>query len=111
MGNDKSPWTKIDRQLEGEAITVGDRTIHPVGRLKGWQIRAGDGTGAFFGLGARLEPLEVVVREDDDEVRISITDPLQEPLRGILFAGIAVSAICLFIMLLATLAATRQSKS
>ena len=111
MDNGKSPWAKIDRQLEGEPMAVGDRMLQAVGQLQGWQMKAGDGSGGFSSIVARLKPTEVIVHEGDDEYRVAVTDPQQEPLRGILMASIAVSAICLSIMLLARLAAMRGSKS
>ena len=111
MDNGKSPWAKIDRQLEGEPMAVGDRTLQAVGHLQGWQMNAGDGSGGFSSLVARLKPLEVVVREGDDEYRVAVVDPQQEPLRGILMAGVAVCVGCMFIMLIVHLLARRRAKS
>ena len=45
MGDKESPWTEIDRRLEGDPLEVGGRTVQPVGRLKGKQITAGNANG------------------------------------------------------------------
>lgn len=111
MGNGKAPWAKINRRLEGEPIPVGDRIVQPVGRLIGKQISAGDGHGGFAGVKAQLHPLEIVVREDDEEYTVPMVDPQQDPLRGILMVGVAVCMGCMLIMLMAHRMAKSKMKS
>ena len=54
---------------------------------------------------------EIVVRQGDEESTVPVVDPQEEPLRGILMAGIAVCVGCLVIMLLARLLAKRKTQS
>ena len=111
MGNGKASRARIDRRLEGESIQVGDRIVQPVGRVTGRQINAGGGHGGFSGVKAQLHPLEIIVREGEEEHTIPIEDPQQEPLRGILMAGIAVCVGCILIMLMAHRMAKSKMKS
>ena len=87
---------RIDRELMGEPITVGERTIQPVARLRGW---AGGADGAQGGGGAAwlsVRPVEVIVREaDGSENRVPITDPAAMAVRGVVMPALAVAGVCL----------------
>ncbi len=102
MGKGAPSSTKVDRRIEGEPIVSGGRRIQPVARLVGWEMDGDERTGSFVSRVGRLTPLEVQVDHDGEQEVISIDDPLQEPLRGILAVGALVSVVCILIMLAAT---------
>ena len=101
MGDNQSPWTEIDRRLEGSPLEVGGRTVQPVARLKGWQFSAGKQQGGFSALLAHMLAVEVVVREDAEERTIHLTGPQFEEMRGILMAGATLAVGCLAVMVVA----------
>jgi len=86
---------RIDRELIGEPLAVGDRTIQPVARLRGW---AGGQDSPHSGGGGgwlQVRPVEVIVREADGaESRVPIVNPAAPALRGIVQAGLVVAGIC-----------------
>jgi hypothetical protein len=102
--------TKIDRLLEMEPITVGERRIQPVARMTGWQFTGDQESGAFAIAVGRLAPVEVRVRTDDEETVIPVADPDKEPLRNIAVTGVVLSIVCTLIMLAVRIAARRQSR-
>ena len=108
MGKGAPSSTKVDRRIEGEPIVSGGRRIQPVARLVGWEMDGEKRTGSFVSRVGRLTPLEVQVDHDGEQEVISIDDPLQEPIRGILAVGALVSAVCILIMLAATIVARRK---
>lgn len=112
MGNEAPSGAKVDRRIEAEPLFVGGRRIQPVARLVGWEMDGEEQAGPFMSRVGRLTPLEV--RIDNAEVQggeeevLSIDDPLQEPIRGILALCAVVSAVCILIMLAAQVAAVRK---
>jgi hypothetical protein len=112
MGKEAPSSTKVDRRVEGEPLVFGGRRIQPVAHLVGWEMDGDERAGSFVSRVGRLTPLEVQIdhggmQEGAQEV-ISIDDPLQEPLRGILAVGALVSVVCILIMLAATVLARRK---
>ena len=107
MGKAESPQTNIDRRFEGEPVQVGDRIVQPVGRMTGKQFGGGNEQGSFSGVLAQLQPLEIIVREGEEEHTIPMTGSQQQALRGIVMAGLAVSAGCILLMLTARRLARR----
>lgn len=112
MGKGTPSSTKVDRRIEGEPIVLGGRRIQPVARLVGWEMDGDEQTGSFVSRVGRLTPLEVQVdhgsEQDGAQEVISIDDPLQEPLRGILAVGALVSAVCIMIMMATRVVARRK---
>jgi len=91
---------RIDRQLLGEPISVGDRTIQPVARMGGWYGSQYGPTGGGAGAWLRLSPVEVIVQESDgSERRVPVTDPTREAMRAIAQSGLIVAGLCWLIML------------
>ena len=110
MSSDK-PFTQIDKRLEMPPLVVGNRTVRPVAHLMGWYAAAGEGSDSGSGAALRIAPREVVVREGENEYIVVIEDPLREPLRAIALGGVAVSALCLLIMLITSRIAKRSTNS
>lgn len=108
MVRDPKPPAKIDRRFEGEPVHVGDRIVQPVGRMTGKPIHAGGAQGRFSGVVARLQPLEIVVRQGDATQTIPIADPQKSALRGLVMAGLVVCVGCILIMLAARYLAKRR---
>lgn len=95
---------RIDRELVGEVMPIGDRTIQPVARLRGW---AGGNGGPQGGGGGwvQVRPVEVIVREADGaESRVPVVDANAQATRGIVVAGLAVAGVCAAIMAIRGLA-------
>jgi hypothetical protein len=111
MNRDQKLPAKIDRRFQGESVHVGDRIVQPVGRLTGKPIHTGDTQGAFSGIVAQLQPVEIVVRQGDATQTIPITDPQKASLRGLVIAGLAVCVGCILIMLAARYLAKRSVAS
>lgn len=109
MGNAAPSGAKVDRRIEAEPIEIGGKRIQPVARLVGWELDADPETSPFMSRMGRLTPLEVLIYsgEEQQEV-ISIEDPLQEPIRGILAASAVVSVICMLIMLASKIVIRRK---
>jgi hypothetical protein len=101
MGDDSAPESGIDRRLEAEPITVGERSVQPVARLTGRRFGSGNEHGSFSAAAVQLKPLEIVVREGEEEYTIPIVEPQREPLRALLITGIAVAAGCVLVMIAA----------
>ena len=90
----------FDRLLTGQQITVGGRTIQPVARFNGQQGGGLQAEGGGFGAWVRVTPVEVIVREADGaEQRVATPNATQQAMRGIVSAGLAVTSVCLAIML------------
>ena len=104
---DKQPaFTKLDQPLNAAPIVVGQRRIQPMVRVAGWQTAASDGS--FAGALGRVTPQAILVQEGDQEYTIPVTDPQREIVRGLLTGALAVSALCLLIMVVAGRAASRR---
>ncbi len=110
MNDVKSGKTKIDRLLEMEPVTVGDRRIQPVARLAGWQFTGDKEHASFAGMVGRLTPMEVRMRTSEEETVIPVGDPDKDPLRSMAVTGVVLSIVCTLIMLAARIIARRQSK-
>ena len=108
MGNGASSGAKVDRRIEAEPVLVAGRRIQPVVRLAGWEMDGDEQTGPFVSSVGRLTPLEVRIESGEEQEVLSIEDPLQEPIRGILTVGVVVSAVCILIMLAAQVVARRK---
>ncbi|MFN8470843.1 MAG: hypothetical protein U0822_01370 [Anaerolineae bacterium] len=92
---------RVDRQLTGEPITIGSRTVQPVASVTGWAGGGGDGNGGGGGGFVSITPLEVVVRDDTGrEQHIPTPDATNAALRGILIAGLAGPLIWLIVRLI-----------
>lgn len=98
---DRGPTrTRIERQLVGEPIRVGERTIQPVARVTGWHGSGGSETDGGAGVWLHVTPIEVVVHESDgNEHRVSVTDPTREAMRGIVSSALMVAVVCWLLML------------
>jgi hypothetical protein len=98
---DRAPGRgRVTRQLIGEPITVGKRTIQPVARVAGWYGSSSDETAGGVGAWLRVSPSEVIVRErDGSEHHVPITDPTREAVQGLMRFAFLVAALCWLIML------------
>lgn len=101
MDDADSPWTAIDKRLEGQPVTMGTATVQPVAQVKGRRIKGGGEQGGGSAVLVQLEPVEVIVTENGQERTIPTAKPQAEPLRGIVMAGGAVAAGCLAVMVVA----------
>ncbi len=113
MGKSASAGVKIDRYIEAEPVIVAGKRIQPVARIVGWEMDSDEESSPFISRVGRVTPVEVRVDDsggDDGESQaiIAIDDPSQEPIRGILAASAALSAVCILIMLIARVAIRRK---
>lgn len=98
---------RVQRQLTGKAMTIGNRIVQPVASVSGWVGGAGNQEGSGVGGVLSMTPVEVIVREADGrEQRVPTTDATGASVRGILFA----SLVGPLIWLVARLAARRSSR-
>ena len=96
-----SPTNEIDRELIGEPLVVGERTLQPVAHLAGWSGAGGNRSGAGAGAWLKLVPVKVIVREGDDGgYDVPIVDETGEAIRGITMGALAVAALCWLLMLI-----------
>ena len=96
---------RIDRELVGEVMPIGDRTIQPVARLSGWACGNSGPHGGGGGGWVQVRPVEVFVREADGaESRVPVVDANAQAIRGIAAAGLAVAGVCAAIMAIRGLA-------
>ncbi|MFN2202591.1 MAG: hypothetical protein ACK2UO_15420 [Caldilineaceae bacterium] len=107
MAKDKSPWEDVDRRLDADPIVIGDRTIRPIGRLRGKRFTASGANGAGTGLVAKLQPEEVIIEQDGETYAIALNTQRSEPILAIVMAGAAVSIACLITMFLSRLIVQR----
>jgi hypothetical protein len=100
MENGAPSGAKVDRRIEAEPIEINGWRIQLVARLVGWEVDGGSESSPFMSRVGRLMPAEVLIDsgEGQQEV-ISIEDPLQEPIRGILAVSAIVSVVCVLVML------------
>lgn len=112
MGNSAPSGARVDKKIEAEPILIGGRRIQPVARLVGWEMDGNEAAGPFVSRVGRLTPLAVKIDSaenyGEEPVVISIEDPLQEPIRGILTVCALVSGICIAVMLAARVVAGRK---
>ena len=86
----------MDQLIDATPITVGRRLIQPVVRVRSRRLRADDAQ--FVGVFGRVTPHALHVTEEGREMTLSLSDPQQEGVRGLLIGAFAVSGICLVIM-------------
>ena len=97
--NDTQP-TRIERDLQGTSVAIGDYVIQPQARLTGWQWQEAAGRSA--GALVQVAPTAVLVTHGDGaEQRLSITNPNFETLRKLAGIAFALAAVCLPILLIA----------
>ncbi len=97
MAEENTRPGRIDRELIGEPISVGSRTIQPVARVSGWSGGKMGVTGGGAGGWVRVRPVEVIVREGDgSESRVPIPDAgaVAVALRSIASQALAVAGVC-----------------
>ena len=100
MGSGAPSGAKVDRLIEADPIEIDGRRIQPVARLVGWDMDGASDSSLYMSRVGRLTPAEVWIdSENEQRTIISIEDPLQEPIRGILAVSAVVSAVCMLIML------------
>lgn len=96
--------SKIDRELVGDPIRVGERTIRPVARLLGWSGSMGGPQGGGGGAWVRLSPVKVIVQEKDGrEQEVPIADPTREALRGIAMGALVIGILGWLLLLIVKL--------
>lgn len=83
------PQPEVSREITGEPIVVGERTIRPVARvstrLLNFQVRGG----GVAGVGLRISPSEAIVREKDGtEYRIALADPTAKMMRAMMVVAL-----------------------
>lgn len=97
---------RVDRELVGERIPIGERMIQPVARLVGWAGGQSGPQGGGGGGWLQVRPVEVVVYEaDGTESSVPIVDANAQAIRGMVTAGVAVAGVCVAIMAIRRLAA------
>ena len=103
---------RIDRELVGEPMAVGGRTIRTVARLTGW-AGGTDGNAGGTGGGAWLNvrPVEVIVSEPDgSDSRVLIVDPAATALRGIVASALVVAGVCAAVIAVKTLVSALRAR-
>lgn len=109
--NELAPIGKLDRELLGEPVPVGTRTLQPVARLTGWS--GGQHSGRAGGAGAwlQLQPVEVIVREEDGrEYHVPVVDKTQMAIKGIWQGALVFAALCWLITVVIRLVARRRAR-
>lgn len=97
MGNLVDASGRINRELVGTAVTMGDHLVQPVARMVG---RA-QGTG----VGVQITPVRMAaVDAQGRESMVSVFDLTRQSLCAVAGAALAVAAVCSLIMVLRKLA-------
>jgi hypothetical protein len=98
MANRGADWGRIERENVGGERNVRDYTIRPVARIVGLKGTAakpsetGQGTGA--GAALLVKPVAALVSDEDgNEVRLRVTDPSAQAIRGMLMAGALIAVL------------------
>ena len=93
---------KLERQLAGETMAVGERTLEPKARMAGWYGGdANERAGGAWGL-LRVTPVEVIVHEPDGrEQRVEIVDATAAALRGLTALSLLVMLVSWLVILFA----------
>lgn len=84
-------------------VTVAGKVVQPVVRLEGWWQTSGQGAGALV----RLSPDSIKVQDGERTYSVAIPDPTGAALRTFFYLGGAISAVCILLMLLVSLATRR----
>ena len=99
---------RVQRQLTGEPMTIGGRTLQPVASVAGWVGESGNEDGRGGGGFVSIKPVQVIVRHPDDrEERVPIPDATSAALKGILFAALVGPLLWLVVRLLVRWVGTR----
>ena len=109
MNETELPSGRLDQELRGEPLTIGARTLVPVARLSGVLYKGGGETGrGIFGY-LRLRPVEVTVRDgDNNEERIAIRDAIRAAELRMAAAAAAVAILCSGLILVGRLLVRRR---
>lgn len=92
------PW-KIDRQLLGEPMTIGDRTIRLTARVTGIAGTGGGEGGAGGGGWLRIKPEAVLVTDrDGTEYQVSAKESGQPRVRVMVVFGTLIAAVSFLLM-------------
>lgn len=90
---------RVDRELVGERILIGDRAVQPVARLSGWVGGNSGPQGGGGGGWLQVQPVEVIVYEaDGTESSVPIVDANARAIRGMIVAGWVVAGVCIAMM-------------
>jgi hypothetical protein len=112
MDKSKPVWAKFEQRLAAEPIISGSRTLQPVAQVTGLYWAGGGKTPGFAGALAQVRPLEIIVREGEEERTIPIANPAIDAegkaLRAIVLSGMMVSLFCWFVMFVAQRFARRR---
>jgi uncharacterized spore protein YtfJ len=102
--------TKIDRRLASEPVQVDGYSVQPVARLSGRCGAGGNEQGNGAGCHLSVEPIEVVVRTEEDgaEFTLALAEPTAQALRAMASVGMAVAAVSIGLAVLARLRHRRQ---
>ena len=100
---------EVDKQLLTDPLTVLGWRVQPVVHLAGWEARGTEQTGPFFSSAGKLTPVEVRVDGAGGQQVIPIDDPARKPIRAMLVAGAALSAVCSAILLMTPFVTRRRS--
>lgn len=93
--------SKIDRELVGEPIHVGQCKLTPVARLVGGRGAAGGPQGGGRGAGIRLSPTKVLVQDSDGaEYELPIVDDSKEAMQGIAMGWLVIGVLGWLLVLL-----------
>ncbi len=95
------PKPEVEREMIGEPIVVGERTIRPVARVSTRILNFQAQGGSMTGVGLRISPREAIVREGDGtEYRISLVDPTAKTMRAIALVALLAPLGYIFLRLL-----------
>lgn len=96
------------KEVVGEPIVVGERTIRPVARVSTRALHFQMQSGGMAGVGLRISPREAIVREGDGtEYRIALVDPTERVMRAIQGVALLAPLGYLFLRLLRKVALRR----
>lgn len=109
MTNRAPSRRKVDEVLTTDPLTVFEWRIQPVAHLQGRETNGTEQTGPFFSRTGKLTPIEVRVDGAGGQWVIPIDDPVREPIRAMLVAGAALSAVCSAILLMTPIMLGRKS--
>ena len=97
MTSQNPEFNKIEKQLVGESIVVGEYTVQPVAQVTGWHMTARGETGHGAGALLRVTPLEVIVGKGEDEpYPVPMTNETEAAMKGIAIGGLLVAVLCWF---------------
>ena len=102
---------KLEREVLGDPIAVGQRTVQPVARLAGWYDGDSNAQGGVAWAWIRLTPTVAVVREADGaERRVLIFDATAAALRGMGITALVILVVSWLIGSIARRASRARSE-